>query len=216
MGQGLWRVHPSTGRQPIAARMLRSRIPITSPAAHRLLLDDVQSMDHGVGTPRSVSLTRPTSHVRDVMTGSPITIAPEASLQHAADVMRDREVRHLPVVDSTGRLLGVISDRDLRSAAFAPAMAEYLPPEQQAQLAAVTEAFADLRVRDAMTWRAITIEPSAQLAEAAAVMFVARVGCLPVVANGRLLGIITERDVLRALADTLPAVRGFDPDTYLG
>lgn len=169
-------------------------------------------MGQGPAAPSAVS--RPASHVRDAMTGCPTTIEPDASLQHAVDVMRDREIRHLPVVDDAGHLLGVISDRDLRNAAFAPAMAEYLPPEQQAQLADVTKAFAELRVRDAMTWRAITIEPSAPLAQAAAVMFVARVGCLPVVANGRLLGIVTERDVLRALADTLTAVRGLDPDTY--
>lgn len=153
--------------------------------------------------------------VRDVMTGSPITIEPEASLQQAVSVMRDREIRHLPVVDATGRLLGVLSDRDLRNAAFAPAMLEYLPPLERSRLAAVTDMFDQLRVRDTMTWHAITIEPSAPVAQAAAVMFMARVGCLPVVGGGHLIGIVTERDVLRALADTLPAVRGLDPDTYL-
>ena len=61
----------------------------------------------------------------------------------------------------------------------------------------------------------MTTDPEAPLAQAAAVMFEQRVGSLAVVKNGRLVGIVTERDVLRALALTLPSVRGVDPDTYL-
>jgi CBS domain-containing protein len=60
----------------------------------------------------------------------------------------------------------------------------------------------------------ITTPPEALLAGAAALMFERRIGCLPVVSRGELIGIITDRDVLKGLAATLPAIRGSDPDSY--
>jgi acetoin utilization protein AcuB len=78
----------------------------------------------------------------------------------------------------------------------------------------VTSALEEVRVRDVMSWGPITIGPDAPIAQAAAVMVTAGIGCLPVVENTQLLGIVTERDALRALAATLPSVRGADPDNY--
>ena len=153
--------------------------------------------------------------VRDVMTKQPITIDPDAPLATAAAVMREREIRHLPVIDVAGRLMGIITDRDLRSAVFTPLVAEYLPSDERRQLRGVGETLENLRVRDAMTWDTVTTGPDVPLAQAAAVMFSARVGSLAVVEASRLMGIITERDVLKALAATVPAIRGADPDTYL-
>ena len=66
-----------------------------------------------------------------------------------------------------------------------------------------------------MTWDAVTLPPDAPVAQAAALMLEGRFGCLPVIEQGRLVGIVTELDVLRALAVTLPTVRGADPDTFL-
>ena len=60
--------------------------------------------------------------VKDIMTKDPLTIDPEAPLGTATDVMRTKDLRHLPVVDEAGRLIGIITDRDLRHAAFAPAV----------------------------------------------------------------------------------------------
>jgi CBS domain-containing protein len=156
-----------------------------------------------------------TPWVRDVMTKDPITIDPEAPLETAAAVMREREVRHLPVVDDTGNLVGMITDRDLRGAVLAPELAEYLSGVAQRRLRGLGSTLANLRVRDAMTWDVVTIEPQAPLARAAALMYEGRIGCLPVVERKRLVGMVTERDVLKALAATLPAVRGIDPDNYL-
>lgn len=153
--------------------------------------------------------------VAGVMTRSPITIDPEAPLGTAMAVMKERAVRHLPVVDDAGRLVGMLTDRDLRNAAFAPALAEYLSRASQRRLRGVAESFEELRVRDAMTWGVVTTTPSAEAAQAAAIMCEARLGCLPVVEDGKLVGVVTERDLLKALAATLPPVKGFDPDTYL-
>jgi CBS domain-containing protein len=61
-----------------------------------------------------------------------------------------------------------------------------------------------MRVKDVMTWDAVTTEPGALLAQAAALMFEGRFGSLPVMEKGKLVGIVTERDVLKALAQTLP------------
>jgi len=155
------------------------------------------------------------TRVKDVMTRQPYTVDAETPIATAIAVMRDRGVRHLPVVDDAGALVGMLSDRDLRDAVFAPAFAEHLSLVARRRLRGLSAALEGLRVKDVMTWDAVTTKPEASLAQAAAVMFEGRFGSLPVVEKDELVGIITERDVLRALAQTLPSVRGIDPDTYL-
>lgn len=142
--------------------------------------------------------------VKDVMTSDPLTIDPEAPLGTAIDVMRKKRIRHLPVVDDTGRLVGIITDRDLRQAMFAPALAEHLSLGAQRRLRGLGQALEDLRVKHAMTWVVLTTDPEAPITRAAVVMFERRVGSLPVVENGQLVGILTERDLLRALAKQFP------------
>jgi len=137
--------------------------------------------------------------VKDVMAKDPLTIDPEAPLATAIDVMRTKEVRHLPVVDEAGQLVGIITDRDLRHAAFAPALEEYLSVTAQRRLRRIGETLENLRVRDVMTWVVVTTHPSASLAHAALIMSERRVGSLPVVENSKLVGMLTERDVLQAL-----------------
>jgi CBS domain-containing protein len=153
--------------------------------------------------------------VRDVMTKDPLTVDPDAPIATARAVMIEREIRHLPVVDAGGRLVGMVSDRDLRNAAIAPAIEEYLSPAGRRRLRGLGEMLDRLRVKDVMRWGAVTTPPDAPVAQAAAVMFEARVSSLPVVQAGRLVGIVTERDLLRALAATLPPIKGIDPDTFL-
>jgi acetoin utilization protein AcuB len=155
-----------------------------------------------------------TTLVRDVMSKQPITIDPEAPLATAIAVMREKEIRHLPVVDHVGRLAGIITDRDLRSAALAPALAEFLPVGLRRAVEGAAEVLQELRVKDAMTWGVVTTRPDASVAEAGAVMFERRVGSLPVRENGKLVGIVTERDVFKALMMAIKPVRGADPDTY--
>ena len=132
--------------------------------------------------------------VRDVMTEDPFTIDPDAPLARAGEVMRAKELRHLPVVDRDGRLIGIVAERDLQRAALAPAAAE---DRSAPALRRPPEA---LRVRDVMSGDVVTTHPEAPLAHAARIMFERRVGSLPVVLDGRLLGMLTEQDVARALA----------------
>ena len=149
-------------------------------------------------------------HVRDVMAPNPITIDPEAPLETAVAVMLERRVRHLPVVDDEGRLVGIVTDRDLRSAMLGPAIADYLPTTPRGRLLALASSLDEVRVSHVMTWGAVTIGPDAPVAQAAAIMVTTRLGSLPVVEGKRLVGIVTERDVLKALATTLHGVKGSD------
>jgi len=137
--------------------------------------------------------------VKEVMTKYPITIDAEASVGTALDLMRSKAVRHLPVMDDAGTLIGIITDRDLRHAALAPALDEYLSVRAHRRVRDLSATLENLRVKDVMTWAVITTGPEAPLTYAALVMFESRVGSLPVLEHGRLVGMLTERDVLKAL-----------------
>jgi acetoin utilization protein AcuB len=126
------------------------------------------------------------------MSRDPVTIAPEAPLGAALTAMREREIRHLPVVEPDGRLVGIVTDRDLRQATLA-------------RFHALRGAERDLLVQDVMTCAVVTIEPDAPVARAAALMYERRIGSVPVVEGGRMAGIVTERDLLRALVREAPA-----------
>jgi CBS domain-containing protein len=130
-------------------------------------------------------------NVRDAMSPNPVSVTPESLLRSATDLMRGRGVHHLPVVDDAGRLVGILTDRDVKHAAFLPVLAEHLGWDQRR--------FKSLRVRDVMTWSVVTTLPDTPLAQAAAAMFQRRIGSLPVVDGGRLVGILTETDVLAGL-----------------
>jgi acetoin utilization protein AcuB len=137
--------------------------------------------------------------VKDVMTGRPITIAADALVGAALALMRTRHVRHLPVLDGAETLVGIVTDRDLRHAALAPALDEYLSVPAHRRLRQLSEALGNLRVKDVMTWSVVTTGPEAPLTYAALLMFENRVGSLPVLEHGRLVGMLTEQDVLKAL-----------------
>jgi acetoin utilization protein AcuB len=152
--------------------------------------------------------------VCEVMTRHPITIDPDAPVGTAAAVMRERGVHHLPVIDDTGRLLGIVTECDLRSASVGPALTEWLGPRWRARASALRKRGNQLRVRDVMTWGCLTTDGTASLEQAAARMLADAIGCLPVVLGGRLVGIVTQKDVLRSLRDRLPAIKG-DADDCL-
>ena len=137
--------------------------------------------------------------VKDVMTKDPIAIDPEAAVGTALDVMRTKHIRHLPVVDDAGTLVGIVTDRDLRHAALAPALDEYLSVRAHRRARQMSETLENLQVKDVMTWAVVTTGPEAPLTYGAVIMFERRVGSLPVLERGRLVGMLTERDVLRAL-----------------
>jgi len=142
--------------------------------------------------------------VKDIMTTNPISIEQDAPLGTAMAVMVERKIRHLPVVDAEGTVVGIITDRDLRSAALAPALEHYLSESARRRLRSIGGTLEDLAVRDAMTCNPITTRPDTPAAQAAALMLEHRVGSLPVVDGGKLVGIVTDRDAVKALARQVP------------
>jgi acetoin utilization protein AcuB len=146
-------------------------------------------------------------NVREIMTRSPISIDPEAPLGTAIAVMVEQKIRHLPVVDDRGAVVGIITDRDLRSAVLAPALEEYLSATARQRLRGIAATFENLRVKDVMTCNPITTSPDVSLAQAAALMLERHVGSLPVIEDGKLAGIITDRDAVKALAIRVPALK---------
>lgn len=137
------------------------------------------------------------------MTRDPVTIGPKERVAAAARMLREGQIRHLPVVDDDDRLVGIISERDLRGAAFSSVLWAHLSPTLRARFEQAHRALEEIEVGGVMTWHPVTATPDATLAEAAAQMFERRIGCLPVVEGGRLVGLLTEADALAALADIL-------------
>jgi CBS domain-containing protein len=118
-----------------------------------------------------------------------------------------RKIRHLPVVDERGALVGMITDRDLRSAALAPALEQHLSESARRRLRGIGATLENLRVKDAMTWNPVTAGPDMPVTQAAALMMERHIGSLPVVEHNALVGIVTDHDAVRALAAQVPALR---------
>lgn len=124
--------------------------------------------------------------VRDLMNPSPATIAPEANLSQALDVMAQRRARHVVVLSEEGNVVGIVSDRDL---------AMYYDPVN------MTEArWQQATVRQVMSAQPVTIGSGAAVPEAARILLREAVSALPVVDNGTLVGILSDRDFTRHFA----------------
>lgn len=122
--------------------------------------------------------------VKDVMKTPVLTIGPEATLEAAFDLLLQKGIRHLPVMEE-GRLVGILTDRDIRLATSA------FNPKGPCP--------GSTRVGEVMTKEVVTADPLDPVEEAARVMRTRKIGCLPVLENGVLVGIVTGIDLLDAL-----------------
>ncbi len=130
------------------------------------------------------------------MTAKVITIEKDADIIAAKETMEQHHIRHLPVVDDKGLLLGIVSDRDIRSA-FPSLLIEN-------QDASEHDTLSEHKVGDIMTRDPTTISPSDTIQDALLLMQEVRVGAFPVVdADGTLTGIISVRDLLRGFVNVL-------------
>lgn len=125
--------------------------------------------------------------VEDVMQRPVIMVTPRTTLPEALRLSRMRGVRHLPVLEE-GKLVGIISDRDLKRAMASPANAL-----ERHELTYLLE---KVSVAEIMTRSVITVVPELPVEEAARLMVKEKISALPVTAEGRLVGIVTETDVL--------------------
>lgn len=129
-------------------------------------------------------------NVADIMTAKPITVRSEHTLRHALEVMEKQGCHHLPVLSREGHLVGILSDRDCRKALNQPIL--HRPHWEDADLAK------HVQVRTLMSPAPIVTEPDAPAEEAARLMLVNRISCLPVMKSETLVGIVTKSDVLLA------------------
>lgn len=128
--------------------------------------------------------------VRELMTGAVITAQPSMPILDARNLMLKERIRHLPVTDAEGRLLGIITDRDIRLNL----------PSQATSLSVweINHLLAKLTVGDVMTESVISVGPDRPARDAAQLMVDHQIGALPVEDTGRLVGILTETDLVRA------------------
>lgn len=133
--------------------------------------------------------------VRDRMTLSPVTITPDVSVTEALRLMNEKKIRRLPVLDTAGNLVGIVSDRDLLQASPSPATS--------LAIWEIHDLLAKLTVEKTMTRQVITITGDTPLEEAARVMVDSKIGGLPVMKGKDLVGIISESDLFKTLLELL-------------
>ena len=130
--------------------------------------------------------------VRDWMTVNVISLGVNSSVLDAADILREKNIRQFPVVDNAGVLVGIVSDRDIRDAM----PSKFIPGDsvdgKQGGLYTLTAG-------DIMTLDPITATPDMAINEVADILVRHKIGGLPVAESGRLIGIITQADVMRFL-----------------
>src|SRR5262245_27483525 len=131
--------------------------------------------------------------VRDLMTATPITTCPDTPVLEARQIMLGKRIRHLLVAEGP-KLVGIVTDRDIRLNLPSPATS--------LSVWEVNYLLARLTMASVMTRALVTVGPDRDPRDAAVLMLDHKIGALPVVDGGRLVGIITETDLLRAFVKT--------------
>jgi acetoin utilization protein AcuB len=135
--------------------------------------------------------------VKDRMTPNPITGHPEMSVMDAQEIMKTRGFRHLPVVDETGKLVGLVTRSSLAAAL----------PSDTSSLSRfeISYILAKIKVSSVMLEDIFTTTPDTPIEIAARIMADERIGCLPVMEGEKLVGIITDRDLFFTMVALLGA-----------
>lgn len=126
--------------------------------------------------------------VREIMMGSPVTLKPDDTLDLANDVIALGRIRHIPVVQD-GQLVGLLSERDLIGAAAS----QIFGLKQKSKSALLKSVL----IKDVMKKRVITVKPETPIKEAAHLLAEKKIGCVPVLSDGSLVGLVTTTDILR-------------------
>ncbi len=133
--------------------------------------------------------------VRERMTKNPVVVNPDTSFEDALQLLREKKIRRLPVVDKQGNLVGIVVEKDLLYASPSPATS--------LSVFEVHYLLSKLQVRDLMTKRVITATEDCPLEEAARIMVDHKIGSLPIVRDRQVIGIITETDIFKIMAEAL-------------
>ncbi len=185
--------HPDEDVGDAAARMVRERlgclpVVVGGDLVGIVTVTDVISARAGLAVPRSIERTA----IGEAMTPEPVTVLPDDLFVDAIARMSARNVRHAPVVDADGRVIGMLSDRDARLAVGNSLLADKETP--------LPVRLRLLRVRDVMSRDPIVMRESDSLAQAAECLRLRNVGALPVVERtGKIIGILSYIDILDQL-----------------
>ncbi|MDG5473466.1 acetoin utilization AcuB family protein [Jeotgalibacillus sp. ET6] len=125
--------------------------------------------------------------IEDMMIRNVHTLTPESTLAQAIEKMAELKIRHLPILDSSQKVIGILTDRDIKE--FSPS--PFQPADSR-------ELF-DTKVKDIMTTPVITGHPLDFVEEIALLFMEEQIGCLPIVSDGKLIGMVTETDLLHTL-----------------
>ncbi|HEV8722781.1 MAG TPA: CBS domain-containing protein [Candidatus Binatia bacterium] len=126
--------------------------------------------------------------VTEIMMGSPVTLKPEDTLDLANDVISLGRIRHIPVVDA-GQLVGLLSERDLLGAAAT----QIFGLKQKTKSALLKSVL----IKDVMKKHVVTVSPETSIKDAAHLLADKKIGCVPVVSDGAIVGLVTTTDILR-------------------
>jgi CBS domain-containing protein len=130
--------------------------------------------------------------VHDVMSSPAVVVAPETSVKQAAALLDERGFTCLPVVDSDGKLVGAVSEADL--------LVNRFPPDPRIPLVERPEREAGTAVCDVMSDEVLTADPHEEVADLLAILHTSGHRSVPVVAAGAVIGVVTYRDLVHALA----------------
>lgn len=147
------------------------------------------------GSPGEPPRRQPAFLARDIMTHPPVVLPPEATLDEARRLVRDRRFRHIPITRADGHLLGILSDRDLLRGRPNPEHRRRArPPTSEPRTAA-----------DLMSTELFTATPDTPIREIAHVMVDQRIGCLPILDERlHVVGVVSTTDVLRCVMTAPP------------
>jgi acetoin utilization protein AcuB len=127
------------------------------------------------------------------MTKKVSSVTANGNIAEAIKIMREKKIKHLPVVDDSHKVVGILSDRDIK---------EYTPSKVSSfDVHELNYILFTTKVRQIMVKKVLTAAPGMPIEEAAMVMFDHNIGCLPVVENKKLVGIISDRDLFKVLVD---------------
>lgn len=138
--------------------------------------------------------------VRDWMTVNVMTLGVNSSVMEAADILRQKDIRQFPVIDGQGVLVGIVSDRDIRDAMPSKFIPGDCTDGREGGLNTLTAG-------DIMTPGPLTVAPDTAINAVAEILVRHKIGGLPVVEGGKLVGIITQADVMRFLCAASGSLR---------
>lgn len=140
--------------------------------------------------------------IEDIMTASLYTLKASSTIEEASSLMKEKSIRHIPIVNDFGRLLGLVSQRDVMAATSS--VAQHHPEDLCTSLTYI------------MQRKLITIERHCKLAAAARLMRENKIGCLPVLENEMLVGIVTDTDFVTIAIHLVEQLEMVEPLEYEG